>query len=87
MTVNNEELQKQIPQASSYSDRDGVWCQGPWVTYAWVRKSESWRFNGIDKSEDLPQRPRSKVGIQLEGRDKDERKTMTESSPGKLVPI
>ena len=41
----------------------------------------------IDKSGDLPQRPQSKVGIQLEGRDRDERKTMTESSPGKLVPI
>ena len=41
----------------------------------------------IDKSGDLPQRPQSKVGIQLGGRDKDERKTMAESSPGKLVPI
>ena len=46
MTVNNEELQKQIPQASSYSDYDGVWCQGPCITYAWVRKPEAWRFNG-----------------------------------------
>lgn len=96
MTVNQEESQKQMPQAPSYSDYEGSSVPGPMIhpLLCWGSLlPKDWM--GIDKNGDLhiikvPKTQKDPLrgdGLRLRGRERDERKRIAGFLPSKLVPI